>query len=39
MKIVDARNKARRKNPQSERLTASGVMCRGPGVARRPAAV
>ena len=24
---------------QSERLTASGVMCRGPGAARRPAAV
>jgi hypothetical protein len=24
---------------QSERLTANGVMCRGPGAARRPAAV
>jgi hypothetical protein len=24
---------------QRDRLTASGVMCRGPGVARRPAAV
>jgi hypothetical protein len=24
---------------QSDRLTASGVMCRGPGAARRPAAV
>jgi hypothetical protein len=24
---------------QSERLTAIGVMCRGPGVTRRPAAV
>jgi hypothetical protein len=26
-------------NDQSERLTASGVMWRGPGTARRPAAV
>jgi hypothetical protein len=31
--------RTRRGNIQSERLTASGVMCRGPGVARRPADV
>ena len=29
----------KRRRAQSERLTAIGVMCRGPGVARRPAAV
>jgi hypothetical protein len=30
---------ASKPNGQSDRLTASGVMWRGPGVARRPAAV
>lgn len=33
------RNALPRAGDQSERLTASGVMWRGPGVARRPAAV
>jgi hypothetical protein len=33
------RNAVPRAGDQSERLTASGVMWRGPGVARRPAAV
>jgi hypothetical protein len=31
--------KQRRAEDQSERLTVSGVICRGPGAARRPAAV
>jgi hypothetical protein len=39
MKNVGIREKARRAEDQSERLTVSGVICRGPGAARRPAAV
>jgi hypothetical protein len=37
--VRDSQKKREASSDQSERLTASGVMCRGPGAARRPAAV